>query len=99
MEGKNASNPDPFRISCLRGPFLCSAWERCYVSLLFVFLSISIFCAETFAHQRFQPKAFEGTLHLTDAPRIGGDATLILSIRSNLPRTFTWAKGDPSVVN
>ncbi|MCH8290905.1 hypothetical protein IH992_07390 [Candidatus Poribacteria bacterium] len=85
MEGKNASNPHPFRISRLRGPFLCSAWERCYVSLLFVFLSISIFCAETFAHQRFQPKAFEGTLHLTDAPRIGGDATLILSIRSNLP--------------
>ena len=36
------------------------------------------------AHERSRPKAFEGRLHLTRAPRIGGSATLVLSSRSNL---------------
>lgn len=39
------------------------------------------------AHQRFQPRAFDGALHLTRPPRIGGNATLILSVGSNLPET------------
>jgi hypothetical protein len=36
------------------------------------------------AHQRLRPKAFEGGLSLSRAPRVGGDATLTLSIGSNL---------------
>ncbi len=60
--------------------------------LLFLCLSISMLCAETLfsasAHQPRRPQAFDGTLRLTRAPRIGEEATLILSIRSNLPETI-----------
>ena len=59
--------------------------------LLFSCFLISTLCVETLssasAHQRRRPQAFNGTLHLTRAPRIGEDATIILSIRSNLPET------------
>lgn len=59
--------------------------------LLFLCLSTSMLCAEVRAfapaHQRHRPQAFDGTLHLTRAPRIGEEATLILSIRSNLVDT------------
>lgn len=59
--------------------------------LLFLCLSISMLCAETLtsasAHQRHRPQAFDGTLHLARAPRIGEDATLILSVQSNLSET------------
>ncbi len=55
---------------------------------LVLWLSISIFCAETlssaFAHQPHRPQAFNGKLRLTRAPRVGKDATLIFTIRSNL---------------
>ena len=60
--------------------------------LLFLCLSISTLCAETFnaasAHQRRRPQVFNGILHFTQTPRIREDATLILSIRSNLPETI-----------
>ncbi|MDE0502722.1 MAG: hypothetical protein OXI86_01485, partial [Candidatus Poribacteria bacterium] len=36
------------------------------------------------AHERTHFKAFEGMLYLTKPPRIGGNATLVLSIQSNL---------------
>ena len=36
------------------------------------------------AHERSRLKAFEGSLNLTRAPRIGGSATLVLSVHSNL---------------
>ena len=59
-----------------------------FTSRFFNFLIAFIFCVATLpstsTHQRQLPKAFDGTLYLTHAPRIGGDATLVLSIRSNL---------------
>ena len=36
------------------------------------------------AHERHRLKSFDGRLYLTRAPRIGGSATLVLSIHSNL---------------
>ncbi|MDE0186766.1 MAG: dockerin type I domain-containing protein [Candidatus Poribacteria bacterium] len=60
--------------------------------LLFSWLSIAIFCAKTLssasAHQPRRPQAFNGALELTRAPRVGKDATLIFSIRSNLLETI-----------
>ena len=60
--------------------------------LLFLGLSILTLCAETFnaasAHQRRRPQVFSGSLNFTQTPRIREDATLILSIRSNLPETI-----------
>ena len=37
-----------------------------------------------YTHERHHFKSFDGRLHLTRAPRIGGSATLVLSIHSNL---------------
>ena len=56
---------------------------------LFTFLILSILFCEHIsdlgsAHERIRLRAFEGELRLTKAPRIGGSATLILSIHSNL---------------
>ena len=37
-----------------------------------------------YTHERHRFKSFDGKLHLTRAPRIGGSATLVLSTHSNL---------------
>lgn len=59
---------------------------------LVLWLSIFIFCAETLssasAYQRRRPQAFKGSLRLTRAARVGKDATLIFSIKSNLLETI-----------
>ena len=56
---------------------------------LFKFLILAILSCEHIsdlgsAHERIRLRAFEGELRLTKAPRIGGSATLVLSIHSNL---------------
>ena len=55
----------------------------------FLILAIAILLCEHispfgYTHERHHFKSFDGRLHLTRAPRIGGSATLVLSIHSNL---------------
>ena len=57
-----------------------------FVTLVMLFFDYSDRTAE--GHQRLRPKAFQGMLHLTRAPRIGANTTLVLSVQSNLAETI-----------
>ena len=62
-----------------------AAYHSC---VMFCVLSFGLlFVPLVSAHNRFVPKAFDGALRLSHAPRVGKDGTLTLSIRSNLPET------------
>ncbi|MBI1926030.1 hypothetical protein HYR99_17480, partial [Candidatus Poribacteria bacterium] len=78
------------RISETSGAFI--SWNYQYVSrfillIAFIFSFSHFLISPAWSDQRLRPKAFDGTLRLTHAPRMGDDTTLFLSIRSNLPET------------
>ena len=60
---------------------ICPAPVRSLIAAILLCGHISVLGS---AHEPSRPKAFEGGLLMTRAPRIGGSATLVLSIRSNL---------------